>query len=404
MHFRPSEVLRERASAPVEKYYPEQAERIRGILSEIVDRRADELRGQEVTPENLEKLHGKLEDQPSWNNAGELAEANKDKSWFDPSAKWTMSPDRQRYMQGAGRDVDFLRAYLDGGNAADDLKAVEFWDRSKDATSTDNWDGANFQRFGGMGNQFASSVTDRAVPFGAFMQLTDAAGPNVLRWLVGGGTSAEDAIERTHALNEFQKRYRLGKNPVLDIPTPKEGDGPAADWHEREAQLQQQRMALEPPSGHNAVSRWLGAAPAFIGDAVDTLMSAADPSLYASLGTSLPAKSVARAALRTIPPRAAAKVGARDVAGALARQGVAELTPEAGFAAAVRAAAPASGRSWVDYFTKPETAEATPDHLSESAARKMLAPDQMSVPDVRGGHKAAAPAKSAIYAPLSPRR
>ena len=103
-------------------------------------------------------------------------------------------------------------------------------------------------------------------------------------------------------------------------------------------------------------------------------------------------------------PRAAAKVGARDVAGALARQGVSELTPEAGFAAAVRAAAPANGRSWIDYFTKPETAEATPDHLSESAARKMLGPDQMSVPDVRSGHKAAAPAKSAIYAPLSPRR
>lgn len=395
MHFRPSEVLHERASAPVEKYYPKQAERIREILAEIVDRRSDELKGEEVSPENLEALHGKLEDQPGWNNAGELAEANKDKWWFDPSAKWTMSPERQRYMQGVGRDVDFLKGYLDGGNAGDDLQALEFWDRSKDAKSTDNWDGANYQRFSGLGNQFASSVTDRAVPFGAFMQLTDAAGPNVLRWLLGGNTSAEDALERTHALNEFQKRYRLGKNPVLDIPTPKPGDGPAANWHEREAQLRQQRMALEPPSGHDVASSWFGAAPAFVGDAVDTLMSAFDPSMYASLGTSVPGKAVARAAMRTIPPRVAAKVGARDVASALGRQGVAELTPEAGFAAAVRAAAPASERSWVDYFTKPETAESTPDNMSESAARQMLSPDQMSVPDARTGETVGGVSKSA---------
>lgn len=375
---------------PIERRDPGAATRIRGILADIGNRHRDvPLPDEGSLADAFEAHYGTVEDRPGWNNAGELEKATEHQHYWDPSRKWKMSPARFQYMQDVGRDVDFLRAMETAGNSDDDLRALEYWDRSNGASHTDNWDGPNYQKYSPAAHQFGSAVVDRAVPFAAYVDTSNAAGPNILRWLLGG-LGMGDALERTHALNEHQKRYRLGKVPVLDLETPRDGEDNTEAWQARRQELAEQRSALTPPSGHLIANRLgnmthYGNVTPFVGDITDTAIDMLDPSFWASFGASVGPRAAARASARVYGPflkgqRAARSFG--DWAKAATDQAGRELGPEAAFAGAVRAAAgPEAG--WGDYFLTPSDAPAIPDELSGAAARSMLSPSQMSVPDAR---------------------
>lgn len=350
----------------------------------------------------IEAHYGPMEMVPGWYNAQELQDANDElgNNYWSLSSKWTQSPERYRYMQDVGRDVDLLRGLIEGTPAAN-VRALDFWDRSLDARPTDNWDGANYQRFGGIGNQFINTVTDPAAGFGAYLTYADIV-PNVLKHLLGG-SSLSQAVHRAHALKEFQSRYRLGKNPVLDLPSPNREersiDEEADDygqWLDRHEELSQQRGDLQPPSGQRIATNLFGGnASPFVGDAVETAVSMMDPSLAASFFTALPARMtasafqrVARAAGRPrwhpplSPPTSITK-GDR-LRGVMA-QARAEAVPEAVMSGAARAVQDAP-RTWIDYFFTPqEPAENDPSESNaasrrDAAARAMLSPSQMRTP------------------------
>lgn len=318
--------------AQMQKNASQNEQRLRGILDEIKQRHADVLQGREPTADALEDAYGKLDEVPSWRNAEDLAKANEGKSWWDTSAKWTLAPQRYDYMQDVGRDVDLLRSVESGVQADDAIgghtgrenavhAALKYWDRSKGADSTDDIWGPRYQRFAGLSNQIESGYIDPAVSLSAALHRMDDI-PGILRDLLAGRGAAE-SLERSNAMGAFNRRYRLGKNPVLDLPS----DEPAQDvdsymrqqdeYQQRHNDLEGKYLALQPARGqevaNGASQAMFGSnAPALAGDAVDVLTSIVDPSFIASAAVAAPAIGMAKAAARSRAASGLVSKGFRD--------------------------------------------------------------------------------------------
>jgi hypothetical protein len=263
----------------------------------------------DVAADMAEKKHGTLEQMPGWMNAEEYAKAGMEEGLPLEQARFLMSPERYQYMQNVGRQVDLLRNL-----AASPAEALHYWNKSggqespaesvirgaigapvnPKLTRNDYWD-PNYQRLAGAGNAAVNFMADSSSPLVRYLHTAEI-GPNAIRF-AHEGSSRDDSLARAKAYYDAQDRWRVGENPVMDLPTIPGEDPEAkarrfADRHNKVSQL---LANLAPPSPQYVANKWFqerfgrNATPleAF---AHDTAVSAADPSLGAGLIAGIPGR------------------------------------------------------------------------------------------------------------------
>ncbi len=282
--------------------------------------------GPEVTAYQLEREFGRLEDQPSWMNAREYAQGAMQLvdagDATDESARFVMAPERYTYMQhGPGRTVDLLR-----GLREDPGEAMQYYDKSEGARLTrQDFNDPNYQRFSGFGPAFMQFMTPTS-PIGRYLQISEnyfplgpAAAASDMR---GNGLlgTARDAYGQSGAMDEFQRRFQLGENPIMDLPDRLVNDGQVETddertqrYLQREAEVSQLQGDLAPPLGQDMVRGWTGM----------ELPPVAGDTTYAGLGM------LDASGLISVPmdiARSAGQVGAREVARAITKAGASGTT------------------------------------------------------------------------------
>jgi hypothetical protein len=330
-----------------------------------------------------------------------------------------LSPGRYEYMQeGPGRFVDLLRS-------PSPVQGLEAWDRSNNARTARRATGeANYGRYGGFGNAVAEALRNKLNPVSAYLSDAEII-PNAVGFYVEGngapgglpplGTAGQaliksgytynpstmgfkedasaqrpaeglndyipdqarpliDAFGRAGARHDMDKSVRLGQVPVLDVPAPPENATPEQQeqaekaYFAREKELSQMASALRPPSGQYMAEKITGRPlPPAVGDAVDTVVGALDPSLAASVFAALPGAIAGKGLLG----------GLRSVAWQ-------EGWPEAALTAGINTAATVgSPRSWAQYAFSPSSAQREELDTEERNALAHRAEVQFTAPDAQ---------------------
>lgn len=260
--------------------------------------------GPVVTAGQVEREFGTLEDQPGWMNAKQFVQAGVESGLPLEKSKFLLTPERREYMELFGRPVDLLGGlYRDrstsgeGGNRDALRTSVQYWDKSDPRRTqrlhenelikadprlsrNDYWD-PNYERFSGALNGFMQFAGDPSSSVAGYMKQAELA-PNALRF----SAISSDPIASSAAWHQAQDRFHLGDTPILDIEEVP-GESPDAKAARFRSRLQEARSLLRdlaPPSPQYVANAAVGgrASPgaAFL---LDTLISAADPSLVAGL-------------------------------------------------------------------------------------------------------------------------
>jgi hypothetical protein len=360
--------------------------------------------GPEVAARQIEAKLGKLDALPGWRNARQFAEAGARRagevaertgnigdaeSEFQKN-QWLLPPERLEYMQsGPGRAIDLL-----DNLRSDPVKAVRFWDKSRDAArEREDIHDPNYQRFSGAGNNAAAFVLSPTSPLAWYLR-TQKTIPDAIAFSVGepDGAASQanatwgpggDALAKAANLRDFQDHARIsGGTPILDLPD----DASAQQFAQRLAQLGGMFSGMQPPPDQNAVnSAWepvFGAsAPAAVVDLWSLLRGTADATLPGGLGFGIANRirsapqAWAQAALQRaqagLPIRPYRPVG---LVGASLLEGKDQLVPEVAFEAGARHASGMNKeRSLLDWLTKPVPSEELDAEKRDAAHRSFEA-------------------------------
>lgn len=317
---------------------------------------------------------------PGWANSQQYAAAAKE---YDPKGERSptqvqhlMSPERYAYMQNVGRTVDLLRGLSNkehtstGETRAE--RAMHFWDQSNNARSTrDDYNDANYQRYGGGGKGVGALFTNPLSPIGAHLQNMEVI-PNAIAFQAEVGPSIIEAPARAGALQGLRQRVALNENPMLDIDPRREGESPeqyAERYANRYGQLADLEAAAKQPSDQYVANTLFGslfgdehtAVPRFTADILGTARSMVDPTFLASVFTGAPVAA-----------------GRGGFLKGLLRATGDEAKPEAAFAAGVNALTGGSGSpTWYDYFftpvdTSPAERASIRDQQSKASAQAQI--------------------------------
>ncbi|NDE15094.1 hypothetical protein EBZ80_09215 [bacterium] len=220
----------------------------------------------------IESQYGRLQNQPSWANANQYANAGA--SWAmardDGAAaspltstladeyrksQHLMSPARAKYMRGPGRRVDVLRNLRQ-----DPERAMYFWDRSSPpemrtgrpddlSLARTDFNDPIYQRFG---NDNASPFVASSSPIARGLSWMSSV-PNALQFYAAESPTWSDAFGKSDVTILAQDRTRSGanqENPVADAPD----SATAKEIIARQAELDERAANLLPPPGQNVAN------------------------------------------------------------------------------------------------------------------------------------------------------
>lgn len=432
----------------------------------------------DVAAADIEHQYGKLEDHPSWMNGNQYAKAGKESGLSSEQSRFLMSPERYQYMQAVGRTADLLRGLKDSPS-----QALHYWDKSDGSKpaqggiagfvnrmrgtpenprlTRNDYADPNYQRFSGAAKGALEFLQDPTSLVAGYLRKTEIV-PNAIRFLsespegsealrqaAGSGNvgmvaeallatpAGTEALARAKAHHDFYDRFRVGENEVLDLPEiPGESDADRTGrYAERSRQVNELLANLSAPSPQYVANQAFGGkatpAQAF---ALDTAISAIDPSLIGGILVGLPARmaglsrsSVLRQLARQLPmvdpqelgaryiatARSAASAGTKmspaeigqaiyastplDLGGGVGRaelrpgfapsrlpvalfgETAAQMAPEYAFSSGIHAATSPAERTYAQFFASPEDAEEL-----DTEARRQASHIMEMLPKTRG--------------------
>lgn len=356
--------------------------------------------GPAVTAGQVEREFGTLDDQPGWMNAKQFVQAGADSKLPLEQSKFLLSPERYRYMQDIGRSVDLLgglhrdRETGGAGGGRNALRtSLNYWDKSDPERTerlpenefgkadprlsrNDYWD-PNYERFSGAANGFLQFATDPSSGVAGYMKQAELS-PNYLRF----SAISPHPFASAAAWHQFNDRFHFGDTPIMDIE-----EVPGEDPSQKAARFQQRLQEahgllrnLAPPSPQYVAREALGpAATPAAAFALDTLISAMDPSAVAGATAGLIRRvmdpsAVSRSLLSRLATSTAGEARDQMVPEYLQQSGIHYLTDSR------------PDRSYREFLTSPEEAEARSQAAHEEAVRQMEIMNQsrpQSISDAR---------------------
>ena len=327
----------------------------------------------------IEKQHGSLEAQPGWANgksytdarvayANQAPEGSFERDERYRAAQYLQSPEQHKYMQGPGRVVDLLRGlapskqhsyeWFTGNDAASErprTQANEYFDKSAGQELTrKDYNDPNYQRF--RGNGALGFLTNPLGIVGNALRTMNIS-PDAIKHAAVHPEGVLKGLE--HGLASAGAAKHIGDqvvaiNPeqvVLDLP-----DGASPDDHiKRRAEIAGLQKDLMAPSGQAVAQKVFGGrVPAVVGDGMEILTNALDPSLAAGVVGGL--KSGLWSAIKG------------------------EMKPEIVIGSALNALGGDPERTWTDYITKPVDASKEFDQVDAAIAAAKEASRQFMIP------------------------